>query len=434
MKLNVPQKAYTHNGGVASVLSPEQELRRSVACSLLWENQFYESGEDIATRIKGLVAKCRPEFVAACAYEARTKWKLRHMPLFLVRELARGTPTARHLVGKLLPDVIQRADELAEFLAIYWKDGKQPLSKQVKKGLSAAFPKFNEFQLAKYNRDGAIKLRDVLFLCHAKPKDQEQERVFKALVEGTLETPDTWEVALSGGADKAETFTRLMAEKKLGALAFLRNLRNMQQAGVDKKTVAEYASTLDISRVLPFRFLAAARAVPQWEDMLEPLMVSACGTRPKLLGKTLVLVDVSGSMDSNISIKSDITRLDAACGVAILLRELCEEVGFASFSQHTKMVAPRRGFALRDAIVGSQSHSSTYLAKAIQELNASSTYDRIVIITDEQSSDGVAPHIGKNGYIINVASNKNGVGYGQYTHISGWSEGVIDFIQELEAL
>jgi len=46
--------------------------------------------------------------------------------------------------------VIQRADELAEFVAIYWKDGRVPLSGQAKKGLAAVFPKFDEYQLAKY--------------------------------------------------------------------------------------------------------------------------------------------------------------------------------------------------------------------------------------------------------------------------------------------
>ena len=64
--------------------------------------------------------------------------------------------------------VIQRADELAEFVALYWKDGKQPLSKQVKKGLAKAFTKFDAYQLAKYNnRKAIVKRRDELFLCRA---------------------------------------------------------------------------------------------------------------------------------------------------------------------------------------------------------------------------------------------------------------------------
>jgi hypothetical protein len=43
-----------------------------------------------------------------------------------------------------------------------------------------------------------------MFLVHPKPKDKDQEEVFKKLANNTLESPDTWEVALSAGADKKE--------------------------------------------------------------------------------------------------------------------------------------------------------------------------------------------------------------------------------------
>jgi 60 kDa SS-A/Ro ribonucleoprotein len=422
---------FTAEGAVAARITPEQELRRTISACLLWEDGFYESGESVGDRIKALVPKCRPEFVAACAFEARTKMKLRHAPLLLVREMARCVPHSK-LVGKLLADVIQRADELAEFLAIYWKDGpQQPLSKQVKTGLAAAFGKFNEYQLAKYNRDGAVKLRDVLFLCHAKPKDAEQEALWKRLIDGKLTTPDTWEVALSAGEDKKLTFERLMAEGQLGALAFLRNLRNMREAGVSEDLIVGYASTVDITRVLPFRFIAAARAVPAWEHVLEPMMLRACEGREKLSGRTLVMLDVSGSMDAPISGKSDLQRIDAACGVAILLRELCEDVAILTFSNSVVQVPGRRGFALRDAIVASQQHGGTYLGRAVEAVNRDVSYDRLIVLTDEQSADQVPTPKGK-GYVINVASNKNGVGYGPWMHVDGWSEAVIDYLQELE--
>jgi hypothetical protein len=420
----------TAEGAVAARITPEQELRRTVAACLLWESNFYESGASIEDRIKALVPKCRPEFVAACAFEARTKMKLRHAPMLLAREMAR-LPEHRLLVGKLLPDVIQRADELAEFVAIYWQDGKKPLSKQVKTGLAAAFGKFGEYALAKYNRDGAVKLRDVLFLCHAKPKDAEQDALWKRLIDGKLQTPDTWEVALSGGADKKATFERLMSEGQLGALAFLRNLRNMREAGVSEDLVVGYASAVDIARVLPFRFIAAARAVPAWEHILEPMMLRACEGREKLSGKTAVLLDVSGSMNSAVSGKSDITRLDAACGVAILLRELCESVEVFTFSNAVVQVPPRRGFALRDAIDKSQQHGGTYLGKAVEAINRERAYGRLVVLTDEQSADR-APSPNGAGYVINVAAYKNGVGYGQWNHIDGWSEACIDYLQEFE--
>src|SRR6202161_3773379 len=171
--LNLNSGLRTHEGAPARSISTELQLRRSVLACLLWESQFYEDGVEIAGRIAELVPKVATEKVAILAVEAREKMKLRHAPLLLVREMARHA-THRGFVAETLAQVIQRADELSEFVAIYWKDGKVPLSAQAKKGLAKTFHKFDEYQLAKYDRNGPIRLRDVLFLCHAKPRDVQQ--------------------------------------------------------------------------------------------------------------------------------------------------------------------------------------------------------------------------------------------------------------------
>lgn len=451
MKTNIKRAPiHTHEGAIAQHINAEQQLRRSVMACMLWEDEFYESGETIAKRIAETIALVDPVKVSDIAIEARSKMKLRHVPLLIAREMAR-LPAHKGLVSNLLPQIIQRADELTEFLAIYWKDGRQKLSAQVKKGLAAAFVKFDEYNLAKYNRDGAVKLRDVLFLSHAKPKSgvvgylkaqrksgqprphDSGSQLFGRVVDNKLETPDTWEVTLSGGADKKGAFTRLMAEKKLFALAFIRNLRNMAESGVDKAAVTAYAQELNVERVLPFRFITAARFVPQWEDILEPLMFKCLGIQEKLPGHTVLLVDVSGSMRDKVSGKSQASRMDAGFGLGVLLREICDSITILTFSNQVVQVAPRRGFALRDAMNVSQAHNGTYLAQAIQTVNAKIKYDRIIVITDEQTADGIVAPQAK-GYVINVDSTRNGVGYGAWTHIDGWSEAVIDYIKEFESI
>src|SRR5215469_5623650 len=276
MKLNILKFSHlarprTHEGAPAVAITPEQALRRSVLACMLWENEFYESGVTIADRIRELVPKVEPARVAALAVEARTAMKLRHAPLFLVREMARHA-THRALVAQTLTSVIQRADELSEFVAIYWAGGRVPLSAQVKKGLAASFTRFDEYALAKYDRASVVRLRDVLFLSHAKPVDEAQAALWKRLIAGELATPDTWEVALSTGGketDKRATWERLLSERKLGALALLRNLRNMKDAQVDERLVLDALAAMKTDRVLPFRFLAAARHVSQWEEPLE---------------------------------------------------------------------------------------------------------------------------------------------------------------------
>ena len=429
-RLNLNFGPRTHEGARARHITPELQLRRSVLACLLWESQFYEDGVEIAGRIAQLVPKVAPEKVAALAIEARGQMKLRHAPLLLVREMARHK-THRGLVADTLAAVIQRADELSEFVAIYWKDGRVPLSGQVKKGLAAAFPKFDEYQLAKYDRGGPVKLRDVLFLCHAKPRDAAQAGVWKRLIWGRLNAADTWEVALSSGADKREAWQRLLTENKLGGLALLRNLRNMREAGVQEELVLSALRSMSTARVLPFRFLATARYAPQWEEALEQAMLKCVAEQEKLAGKTIVLVDVSGSMTAPLSRRSEMQRTDAAYGLAVLLREIGEKVSVFSFSDDLVEVPARRGFALRDAIDASQRHNSTQLGKAVELLNRNQKYDRLIVITDEQAHDSVPGPKGR-GYVINVASYKNGVGYGNWTHIDGWSESVVDYIRMLE--
>ncbi len=193
---------------------------------------------------------------------------------------------------------------------------------------------------------------------------------------------------------------------------------------------------LKTDRVLPFRFLAAARSAPQWEEALEAAMFRALeGRTAKLAGHTVLLVDVSGSMEAAISSRSEMRRTDAAYGLAILLREIAEKVTIYTFSEKAVRVPSRRGMALRDALDQSQPHGGTYLGAALKQVEAGCS--RGLRPPGRHHRRAVArpafPRRRGKGYVINVASNRNGVGYGAWTHIDGWSEAVVDYIAELEA-
>jgi 60 kDa SS-A/Ro ribonucleoprotein len=450
MKLNrlIPSPR-TAQGAVAARINDEQQLRRSVMACLLWEDAFYEEGVSIAERLCSLVPKVEAGAVQRLAVEARDQMKLRHVPLLLVREMAR-LPSHRQVVAETLEAVIQRPDELAEFLAIYWKEKKQPLSAQVKKGLAAAFPKFDAYQLAKYNRDHAIKLRDVLFLSHARPKDAGQEAVWKQLVDKTLEPPDTWEVALSAGNDRKATWERLLAEGKLGALALLRNLRNMTGDKVAPARIKSALREVKVERVLPFRFIAAARHAPDFEPEIEQAMLKCLGQQARLPGKTILMVDVSGSMGGRLSRKSEMTRMEVAFGLAILARELCEEVKIyaTAGNDHTMvhatcLVPARRGFALSDSVRQQADRlggGGIFLTQCLEfALEREQEGDRVIVLTDEQDCDrklspDKAPAFGRQNYIVNISCERNGIAYGKFTHIDGWSEAVLDYIRCAETL
>lgn len=420
-----------HHGLRVNKISAEAQLKRLTMAHMLWEKQFYVDGKSSADTIASLVDQVSPAYVADLAKQARSEFKLRHVPLLLMRSLAKKGA----LKGADLAEVIQRPDEMSEFLSMYWKDKKEPVSNQVKKGLATAFKKFNEYSLAKWDKNSAaISLRDVMFITHPKPDNAEQEALFKKVANKELETPDTWETELSGGADKRGTFTRLMAERKLGALAFLRNLRNMSEAGVSEQLIREYSQTVNLDRVLPFRFIAAARIVPQFQDMLEAMMFKSLEGHDKLKGKTVLLVDCSGSMfGTKVTEKSDLDRFDAAAALAILCREICEDVVIYGFANNSvKVDSKKRGFALVDAIRSSTS-GGTDLRQSVETVKRQvGKMDRLIVFTDEQSSTAPTAVSSSKNYIINVGSYKNGINDYEWLTITGFSEAVLDYLLEYE--
>lgn len=455
MKINTkPTPPKTHGGCPAVNITPEQELRRAVLSCLLWEGQFYESGIDIADRIVRLVGRVDPRAAMALAIEARSKHNLRHVPLLMLVALAaHRAPGLRGTVAA----VIQRPDELGELLSIYWRNGRTPIANALKKGMADAFRKFDGYQLSKYKNAGAIRLRDVMFLTHPKPGDLErvpgetarytrserklygadaydlspQESWWGKLADNTLEAADTWEVGLSTGGDKKETFERLLSEGRLGYLALLRNLRNMAAAGVDDTMIkSAIRSRRGAGRVLPFRYVAAARACPQYDLVLDEALCAAVHELPTLPGKTIVLVDVSASMFMPLSNHSDLERATAAATLASIING---DLRVFTFSAAIIEVPPRRGMAGVDVIIDSQLARGTDLAGAVRHANTL-PHDRLIVITDEQGTTGRVPDpVCDKAYMINVASYQNGVGYGSWTHVDGFSENVLKWIMEYES-
>lgn len=460
-RVNKAKKAvpiYTHEGAKAVRVNPEQQLSRVVLANLLWENQFYIEGEEAAKIIVECAEAVSPAYLAKLAIQARSIYNLRHVPLLLAAVLCRRA-AGTSLPSLTLEKVIQRADELAEFLAIYAQlNGVTPdklkpkLSHQVRKGLAKAFTKFDAYQLGKYNRDNAIKLRDVLFLVHPKPVDEVMAATWKKLVEGTLESPDTWEVGLSAGKDKKETFTRLLVDGKLGYLALLRNLRNMTEAGVSKTLLS--TALLDAKgaqNVLPFRYIAAARACPQMEPAIDKALMARLATLAKLPGLTLIVVDVSGSMQSTLSAKSQMSRLDAAAALASVIAGQCEYAQLfatagddGSRIHQTVELPPRTGIAGAD-VIATQLHrlggGGIFLTPCLRFIRdkVPGVVDRLIVITDEQDcaiSDKDKPSLADpfatHNYMMNVGADKNGIGYGKWLHIDGFSDQSVRFIREYE--
>ncbi len=431
---------FTHEGAPARHIDPEAQLRRLSAACLLWEDTFYVDGVTVAEQLVGAVNDVVAKYgrdkggriVMDVAIEAREKNHLRHLPLLLMSVYAhnyRGDERTKVTIET----IIQRADELAEFLAIYCKvAGMDPkaiknIPGQVKKGLARAFGKFDDYALGKYDRKNVIRLLDVARLVHPQHTDS-----IGKLVKGELKSPDTWEVGLSKGDDKGETFTRLLTEGKLGYLALLRNLRNMVESKVEPDLVrGALIEGKGAQRVLPFRYIAAARHAPMYANEIQQALLSRIGLMPHFPGRTLVLVDVSGSMSMvNLSKWSEMKPIDAAAAVASTWAGDRRVFAFANSCTEVQCFPGLPGI---ESIVNVRGlGGGTALGAAVTQMNGIEA-DRLVVITDEQSHDPVPDPVHEKAYMINIASNQNGVGYGKWVHIDGWSENVFRFMHAVEA-
>ena len=441
------------SGALAAKQSNTALLRRAVLANLLWEDVAYMDGVKVAKEIQRLIPLCPAIDVYNIALEARTMQKLRHTPLFLAVEMCKY-PEHKMFVQDLLPQIITRADMLTDFLAIYWKDGKKPIANQAKKGLAKAFHNFNEYKFAKYDRDAAIKLRDVMFLCRPKPENQYEQDLFKKVADRTLATPETWEVLLSTGKDKKESWTKLITEGKIGGLAMLRNIANMRKANVDKKVINEGLEKLKSSMLMPLDFLIANKMNPGFSRQIEDAMINSYANLPKLKGKTLFIVDVSGSMGARMSEKSDFTRYDAACAMAMLAANQCEDYeivctagnDYTHTGAHRNIPYPQKGFGIFEQIREANRNigrGGLFTRQCLEWCNdkfKGQKFDRIIVFSDSQDCDfperGIPKPFGTYNYICDISAHTKGVNYkGAWdAEISGFSEHFITFIAATEGI
>jgi 60 kDa SS-A/Ro ribonucleoprotein len=476
-----------HQGAKAFVMSPEFELYSAVATTGL-SNTSYEKADQRLDRIIALMDNCSLEFIAKLAIYTRTQMHLRTISIVLLVHLAKKS-AGKFALANVIPKVVLRADEITELLAYYQiaNDRKgvkmlNKLSKQVQKGLAITFNQFDEYQFAKYNRDGAVKLKDALFLIHPKAKDKLQQNIFNKIATDSLATPNTWETELSAlGQQKFENdkakahalkvkWEELIASNKLGYMALLRNLRNILQANVSADAinmVGEYLcneKAVINSKQLPFRFLSAYREVLQLNvnytsyiiECLEKA-VSISSNNIKGFGletSVLIACDVSGSMQQSVSAKSKILLYDIGLILGMMLKSKCKNVTTGMFGDTWKSIPMSsrdilsnvQAFYKREGEVGYSTNGYLVIDNL---LTTKKIVDKVMLFTDVQMYDSrnfsgslenswnkykaMAPHAKL--YVFDLA------GYGHAplnikrndVHlIAGWSDKIFDILACLE--
>ncbi|MEU4271645.1 TROVE domain-containing protein [Streptomyces sp. NPDC026092] len=438
-------RAPTHQGGIGVLREPRSELFLLAVANFVTQRTFYESGEERDDRFAGLVRKLAvedPEWTAGLLRWLRSEAHMRTASLVGAAEYVRARldagvetgPTNRQVVDS----VLLRADEPGELLGYWTSTYGRNIPKPVKRGVADAVQRlYSAKSLLKYDTDSkGYRFGDVLNLTHAAPDPEKpwQGELFRyaldrrhrpetaappasspvlaahrALMDLPVEERRavvtgpggaerlagagmTWE-ALAGwlqGPMDAAAWEAVIPS--MGAMALVRNLRNFDGAGVSDEVAARVAARISdpkavaASRQFPFRYLAAYRHAPslRWAYPLEQALGHSLANVPALPGRTLVLVDRSGSMWSRLSDRSELNRADAAAvfGTAVAMR--AADADLVEFGTSSAPVPYQAGESVLKVLDRFGNLGGTNTTEAVRRHYKG--HDRVLIVTDEQAA------------------------------------------------
>lgn len=492
----------THEGGQGFRREAKGELFLLAVGRFHGEDSFYESAEAGTRRFRELVREVTrqdPAWVRAFLRWLRgPEANIRTGAIVGAAEYVRARLEAgEHGDNReVVASVLQRLDEPGELLAYWLREYGRAIPKPIKRGVGdAVITLMSEYGYAKYDSSSrALGLADVLALTHPGDKagsrqvlrGEWQSELFELVTSSpyrdvepgesltmlrarqelmavpvtdrraiVLDEPErlaaagvTWE-ALAGwlqGPMDARAWEAVIPQ--MGVMALIRNLRNFDQAGISKETVAKVIAKISDpevvarSRQLPFRWLAAYRAVDsdRYRVALGEALDHSTANIPDLPGRTLILVDVSSSMGATMSGKSQMAMVDAAglfgSALAARLGDRADLVAFGTGSEPYRL--PRGGSVLRHAEgmrrCSSRVGHGTNTWDAVDRHFAG--HDRVMVFTDGQTrGQGSAKYRGTRFYVWNLAGYQASMvpsGEGNFVEVGGLGDSTFKIIPVIE--
>jgi len=386
-------------GGSAYVMSPELELVSSLLTSFL-ETKFYETGAKRQTNIVKQVQAVNPLFAAKASIYARNEFGMRSVSHVVAADIAahvKGEEWTKRYFDK----IVHRPDDMLEILSLYRANGHKNEPAALKKGFATALGRFDEYQLAKYRAASkGVKLVDIVNLVH--PANTE---AIRKLVNDELRNVDTFEAKISKAGQsgnveaKGQAWAELVRSGKLGYFALLRNLRNIVEEAPEVVDLAVEqlvdAKAIRKSLVLPFRFITAAEEIgklngPAAKTVLVGLsraLDASAENVPRFKGETLIAIDGSGSMTGGFygySRGNSGPIEKAALFAAMLVKSsMADVLIWDDGAIHLNCNPTDSVISIAKQIVSSAHSGGTDISIPFRE--ATRAYDRILILTDEQS-------------------------------------------------
>lgn len=444
--------------------SLDDELRLlAMLNTIKLEPQFYRDENQTMIELRDLIEKIGlkdPYFVCQAIKYSRCMRdgmrSINHLAAALVAPFITGKEYAKRfysLYNKKTQEggCIFRPDDMSEIKDVYNVLNKATLSNAMKKGFASAIESLDTYQLAKYKKS----IIDMSNLVHPNSTrstatvtvDDKEMKTLDALMQGVTVSADTWEVANSeagqlvaqavkeGKLDKEEAqkvladakndnWETLLKEGKLGILAALRNIRSMLKDPKPEviNALAKLISNPTIIRkgmIMPYQMDLAFEIVKNEFHKSEyaTLIKNALTTGLEysipnlasiLTGKTLVMVDCSGSMwsycyQNNKRISS--TAADKAGLLAAIVAKAtnADIIRFGSFAEYFDYNVNENVFSLGREIIN-KNMGGTNIARAFECARAvGKAYDRIILLSDNEANHGCTYTAYKN-YVHDICS------------------------------
>lgn len=418
--------------------------------TLKLENQFYRSENETMRELKKLVDECAKEdayFVAQCIVYSRCVGEgmrsINHLAASYLAPHCAGQEWAKRfysLWNKKTQSggTLFRPDDMAEIVACFSAMNKTAVTNAMKKGFKETLEKLDAYSLLKYKSS----LVDVINLVHPNPNESkatadlngEKVAVLSAIMKGLPVSADTWEVAQSDAGQevakavkegkideakaaeilkeaKAENWDSLLTEGKLGVLAAIRNIRNVLKTVNKSDTVDKLCALLSDGtairkgKIMPYQIdLAHEVTISEFSDtssrkiaqaLLKGYEAAVPNLAEMLPGRTLVMVDFSGSMSTPMTDGSRSgkryrsTCMDKAALIAATIAKAtgADVIRFGSSAEYVNWNPNSDVFSIAKSM--RRDMGGTSLSSAWREAqNSGRKYDRVFILSDNECNRG----------------------------------------------
>ena len=460
---SIPVEDTVNKQGYAAY-SIEDELRLiAMLNTLKLEPQYYRSENQTMRELRDLIERIGlkdPYFVCQAIKYSRCMRdgmrSINHLAAALVAPFIAGKDYAKRfysLYNKKTKEggCIFRPDDMSEIKDVYDALNKATLSNAMKKGFAKAIEALDTYQLGKY-KSSIIDMSNLVHPNSSLSKavitvDGKQMKALDAIMQGITVSADTWEVANSeagqivakavkeGKLDKVEAekvlaeakndnWETLLTEGKLGILAALRNIRNMMKNPRPEVITAlcnllSNPETIKKGMIMPYQMDLAYEVLEQefYNDpnkeavqtaLEKGLELAIPNLTSALPGKTLVMIDCSGSMrtncyQGNTRIRSTVCKKAGLLAAIVAKATNADVIRFGSSASYINYNASESVFTLGHAF-SYANMGGTNIASAFEcARRAGKAYDRIILLSDNEANYGCTRRAYQN-YIHDVCS------------------------------